>query len=42
MPYGGEVDARNATDLMSVKMVAGVPTDLSSSHSSVYTRVDPR
>ncbi len=32
---GFEVDARNVTDLMSVKVDAGVPTDLSSCHTAV-------
>ncbi len=32
---GFEVDARNVTDLMSVKMDAGVPADLSSCHTAL-------
>jgi hypothetical protein len=32
---GFEVDARNVTDLMSVKVDAGVPADLSSCHTAV-------
>lgn len=32
---GFEVDARNVTDLMSVKLDAGVPTDLSSCHTAL-------
>jgi hypothetical protein len=32
---GFEVDARNVTDLMSVKLDAGVPADLSSCHTAL-------